>query len=44
LIATLDALAEVWLTVTARGVSPQHAVLDGAPSSTASPEGTDDGV
>jgi transcriptional regulator with XRE-family HTH domain len=41
LLATMDALAEVWPTVKARGLSPQHA---GPQSSAASLEGTDDGV
>jgi hypothetical protein len=44
LLATMDTLAEVWPTVKAGGLSPQHAAHAGPQSSSASPEGTDDGV
>jgi transcriptional regulator with XRE-family HTH domain len=43
-ITTLDALAEVWPHVKARGLSPQHAAHAGPQPSAASPEGTDHGV
>ena len=43
-IATMDALAEVWPIVKARGLSPQHAAHAGPQPSAASREGTDDGV
>jgi transcriptional regulator with XRE-family HTH domain len=43
-ITTLDALAEVWPHVKARGRSPQHAAHAGPPPSAASPEGTDHGI
>jgi len=43
-ITTLDALAEVWPHVKARGLSPQHAAHAGPQPSAASREGTDHGV
>jgi transcriptional regulator with XRE-family HTH domain len=43
-ITTLDALAEVWPQVKARGLSPQHAWHAGPQSSAVSPEGTQNGV
>ena len=43
-ITTLDALAEVWPQVKARGLSPHNAAHAGPQPSAASPEGTDDGV
>jgi len=43
-IATMDALAEVWPLVKARGLSPQHAAHAGPQPSAASLEGTDNGV
>jgi len=43
-IATMDALAEVWPHVKARGLSPHNAAHAGPQPSAASPEGTDDGV
>jgi transcriptional regulator with XRE-family HTH domain len=43
-ITTLDALAEVWPRVKARGASPQHPAHAGRQSSATSQGGTDDGV
>jgi transcriptional regulator with XRE-family HTH domain len=43
-ITTLDALAEVWPHVKARGLSPQHAVHAGRQPSATSRGGTDDGI
>ena len=43
-IATMDALAEVWPIVKARGLAPQHAAHAGPQPSAASPEGTENGV
>jgi transcriptional regulator with XRE-family HTH domain len=43
-LTTLDALAEVWPHVKARGLSPQHAADAGRQPSAASREGIHDGV
>ena len=43
-LMTLDALAEVWPRVRARGLAPQHAAHAGPQPSAASPEGTENGV
>jgi len=43
-IATMDALAEVWPIVKARGLSPQNALYTRLLSSSVSPEGTHNGV
>ena len=43
-ITTMDALAEVWPHVKARGLSPQHAVNAGPQPSAVSQGGTNDGV
>ncbi len=43
-ITTMDALAEVWPHVKARGLSPQHSLHAGPQPSVVSQEGTDNGV
>ena len=43
-ITTMDALAEVWPQVKARGLSPQNALYTRPQSSAVSPEGTHNGV
>jgi transcriptional regulator with XRE-family HTH domain len=43
-ITTMDALAEVWPQVKARGLSPQNALYTSPQSSAVSPEGTHNGV
>jgi transcriptional regulator with XRE-family HTH domain len=43
-LTTMDALAEVWPRVRARGLAPQHAAPAGLQPSAASSEGTENGV